>query len=40
MKEQLGKNLVQFYSETIEAAMSLWLILSSGNRMVCYCGGR
>lgn len=33
MKEQLGKNLIQFCSEKIEAAIGLWLILSSGNRM-------
>lgn len=33
MKEQLGKNLLQFYSEKIEAAIGLWLILSSGNRV-------
>lgn len=33
MKDQLGKNLVQFCSEKIEAGIRLWLIISSANRM-------
>lgn len=33
MKQGLGNNLIQFYSEKTEATVHLWLILSSGNRM-------
>lgn len=33
MKEKFGMNGVQFYSGKIKAAISLWLMLSSANRM-------